>query len=262
MQEQATQMKLTIRYGALMGAALLFTSAPTFAQVDPVAAPVEAPVVIAPAPVVTPPAPVVTPAPAPTPTPQPTPAPKKVTTATDSLKPGQFIWEKRSGYNNTLRVVAVIDIQRLYVFDGDELVGFSTVSTGKKGHSTPTGVFKILQKKEYHESNLYSNAPMPFMQRLTWDGIALHAGKIPGYPASHGCIRLPYNFARALFGATKMDQEVVVLASLSKPAKPKPPVKPEPTKVNPVPPQPEQEPPVSDQPIVTPETPPAATPAN
>lgn len=250
MQEQATQMRLSFRYGAWIGAAFLVTSASAYAQTDPAApaaeAPAEAAPVAAPAPVVSPPAPVVTPTPAPVPTPVPTPAPQKVTKATDALKPGQFVWEKRNGYNNTLRVVAVIDIQRLYVFDGDELVGFSTISTGKKGHSTPTGIFKILQKKEYHESNIYANAPMPFMQRLTWDGIALHAGKIPGYPASHGCIRLPYNFARALYGATKMDQEVVVLASLSKPAKPKPPVKPEPPKVDPVP-----QPPVTP----TPETP-------
>jgi lipoprotein-anchoring transpeptidase ErfK/SrfK len=141
----------------------------------------------------------------------------------DSLKPGQFVWEKRDRYENPLRMVVVLDIQRLYVFDGDKLVGFSTISSGKTGKETPSGIFKILQKKIYHESNIYANAPMPFMQRLTWDGIAIHAGHLPGYPASHGCIRLPKRFAEALYGVTQMDGEVVILESLSKPlARPKP----------------------------------------
>jgi lipoprotein-anchoring transpeptidase ErfK/SrfK len=155
--------------------------------------------------------------------PKPAPAPKSVARKgpVDSLKPGQFVWEKRETYNNPLRMVAVLDIQRMYVFDGDELVGFTTISSGKKGKETPTGAFKILQKKEYHESNIYANAPMPFMQRLTWDGIALHAGKLPGYPASHGCIRLPRSFAQALYNATVMDAEVVILPDLTSP-RPKP----------------------------------------
>jgi L,D-transpeptidase catalytic domain len=89
-------------------------------------------------------------------------------------------------------------------------------------------VFNILQKNIDHKSNIYSNAPMPYMQRLTWDGIALHAGHIPGYPASHGCLRLPMGFAKSLFQVTKMDQPVVVLADLS-PPKPKPAPTPEPT---------------------------------
>lgn len=167
----------------------------------------------------------------------PVPAPPKRKGPVDSLKPGQFVWEKRDSYANQLRMVAVLDIQRLYVFDGDDLVGFSTISTGKKGKETPTGAFTILQKKVYHESNLYSNAPMPFMQRLTWDGIAMHAGHNPGYPASHGCIRLPKRFAEALFNATEMGAEVVVLASLSQPrAKPAP----VPSVVEPGPPVPPQ----------------------
>lgn len=153
---------------------------------------------------------------------EPEPKPKVVKKGPpDKLKPGQFIWEKRDAYVNPLRMVIVLDIQRMYVFDGDDLVGFTTVSTGKKGKETPTGVFKILQKKVYHESNLYANAPMPFMQRLTWDGIALHEGYNPGYPASHGCIRLPKVFAKALYDVTMMDGEVVILESLSKPL-PKP----------------------------------------
>ena len=172
--------------------------------------------------------------PVPQPEPEPAPKPKPVKKGPpDSLKPGQFVWENREAYQNPLRMVIVLDIQRMYVFDGDSLVGFTTVSTGKKGKETPTGVFKILQKKEYHESNLYANAPMPFMQRLTWDGIALHAGHNPGYPASHGCIRLPKTFAKSLYDATVMDGEVVILESLSKPRP-----KPQPAPVAPVEPAP------------------------
>src|SRR5262249_57571081 len=78
------------------------------------------------------------------------------------------------------------------------LIAQSAVSTGMPGYRTPTGVFSVLQKRRYHESNIYSGAPMPFMQRLTWSGIALHAGVLPGFPASHGCIRLPHHFAVAL----------------------------------------------------------------
>jgi hypothetical protein len=100
------------------------------------------------------------------------------------LKPGQFVWENREAYANPLRMVIVLDIQRMYVFDGDSLVGFTTVSTGKKGKETPTGVFKILQKKIYHESNhLRERANAVHAKRLTWDGIALHAGsqsRLPG----------------------------------------------------------------------------------
>jgi hypothetical protein len=84
------------------------------------------------------------------------------------------------------------------------------VSTGRKGHSTPEGVYAILQKQKWHRSNLYSNAPMPFMQRLTWTGIALHAGHNPGHPASHGCIRMPYAFARELYDLTRIGSQVRV----------------------------------------------------
>ena len=87
----------------------------------------------------------------------------------------------------------------------------TAVSTGRPGHTTPTGSFEILQKRREHYSNLYNNAPMPFMQRLTWDGIALHAGQIPGRPASHGCVRLPLEFARLLFGATQMGGRVHII---------------------------------------------------
>ncbi|RYD64959.1 MAG: L,D-transpeptidase, partial [Sphingomonadales bacterium] len=90
-------------------------------------------------------------------------------------------------------------------------IGVSTVSTGKPGHRTPLGVFTILQKAKRHRSNKYSNAPMPYMQRLTWTGIAIHGGALPGYPASHGCIRLPHSFAPLLFDETALGMTVVVV---------------------------------------------------
>jgi lipoprotein-anchoring transpeptidase ErfK/SrfK len=161
--------------------------------------------------------------------PSPAPAPKAPAKKgpPDALKPGQFVWEKHEVYEGPLKIVAVLDIQRLYVFQNDKLIGFSTISAGKKGKETPTGYFNILQKNIDHKSNLYSNAPMPFMQRLTWDGIAIHGGHIPGYPASHGCIRLPHAFAKALYGVTQMNQEVVVLQNFATPVKrPEPKIEP------------------------------------
>jgi lipoprotein-anchoring transpeptidase ErfK/SrfK len=168
----------------------------------------------------------------------------------DALKPGQFVWEKRESYEGPLKIVAVLDIQRMYVFQNDELIGFSTISAGKKGKETPTGYFNILQKNIDHKSNLYSNAPMPFMQRLTWDGIAIHGGHIPGYPASHGCIRLPHAFAKALYGITQMEQEVVVLKDTSTPAK-RPEPKPAPAPAPPI---------MTPPPVIDPSMPPPSSP--
>lgn len=109
-----------------------------------------------------------------------------------------------------LQIVVSKRQQSLAVYrDGAEIAA-SRVSTGKTGHATPTGIFSVLEKRKYHESNLYSNAPMPFMQRLTWSGIALHEGRVPNYPASHGCIRLPGKFARSLFGMTERGVHVVI----------------------------------------------------
>ena len=157
-------------------------------------------------------------------TPISTPAPKlRKKEPVDALKPGQFVWVKQDVYAGPMKIVIVLNTQRIYVFQNDKLIGFSSISSGKKGKETPLGIFNILQKNVDHKSNLYSNAPMPFMQRLTWDGIAIHGGSLPGYPASHGCIRLPNRFAKALFGVTQMGQEVVVLKNTSTPVKrPKP----------------------------------------
>lgn len=103
--------------------------------------------------------------------------------------------------------------QRMYVFKDGAPWASSPVSTGKRGHATPAGVFPILQKKIFHRSNIYSNASMPFMQRLTWSGIAIHAGYLPGYPASHGCIRLPKTFARSLYNLTRATATTVVITN-------------------------------------------------
>jgi hypothetical protein len=128
----------------------------------------------------------------------------------DTLKPGQFLWRPELATDGAVEVTVDLGTQHAYVYRGATLIGISTISSGREGHDTPLGVFNILQKAVDHKSNLYSAAPMPYMQRLTWDGIALHAGKLPGYPASHGCIRLPMAFAKALYGVTSLGATVQV----------------------------------------------------
>ncbi|SFS12359.1 L,D-transpeptidase [Sphingomonas jatrophae] len=128
----------------------------------------------------------------------------------EQLKPGESFWAPQVAPAGPVIVIVSLAAQRAYVYRNGIPIGVTTVSTGKPGHETPTGVFTILQKAKDHKSNLYSSAPMPFMQRLTWDGIALHAGNLPGYPASHGCVRLPLAFARALFGVTQLGLTVVI----------------------------------------------------
>ncbi len=118
---------------------------------------------------------------------------------------------KAAGSAGPLLAVVSIARQRIQVYDRNGLVAHAPVSSGMAGHRTPTGVFSILQKRRHHRSNIYSNAPMPYMQRLTWSGIALHAGVLPGYPASHGCIRLPHGFAAELWGMTQLGTRVVVV---------------------------------------------------
>ena len=106
-------------------------------------------------------------------------------------------------------VVSIGD-QRVSIYNSEGLVTRSVVSTGMAGHPTPKGVFTIIGRERYHHSNIYSGAPMPFMQRLTWSGVAMHLGVVPGYPASHGCIRLPGRFATELWGMTSIGERVVV----------------------------------------------------
>ncbi|MEY9493998.1 lipoprotein-anchoring transpeptidase ErfK/SrfK [Bradyrhizobium elkanii] len=120
--------------------------------------------------------------------------------------------EKEAGSKpqGPLIISVSIDQQRVSLYDANGLYAESPVSTGMKGHSTPMGVFSVIQKQKYHQSNIYSGAPMPYMQRITWSGIAMHAGVLPGYPASHGCIRMPMSFAVKMYNWTRMGARVFV----------------------------------------------------
>lgn len=135
------------------------------------------------------------------------------TTTSGTLPDSGFLWLPQLAPAGPMTIVVSLPLQRAYVFRNGIRIGVSRVSTGKTGYETPTGVFTILQKHREHYSNLYDDAPMPLMQRLTWDGVALHAGQVPDYPASHGCIRLPYAFAEHLFDATTTGMTVIVSAS-------------------------------------------------
>lgn len=127
----------------------------------------------------------------------------------DSLRNGQFVWKE--GADTVTRVVVSLADQMAYAYDGDELVGAATVSTAREGYITPTGLFTVLGKDRDYRSKKFDNAPMPYAQRIDDYGIALHGGEpLPGYPASHGCIRLPTKFAAKLFTATKVGTPVVI----------------------------------------------------
>ena len=129
------------------------------------------------------------------------------------LKPGQFRWFPEASTAGPVVAVVSLDEQRLYVYRNGVAIGVSTISSGRDGYDTPNGTFTILQKARFHRSDLYDDAPMPFMQRLTWDGVAIHAGAIPGYPASHGCIRLPAAFASKLFDVTRKGETIIVASA-------------------------------------------------
>jgi hypothetical protein len=135
----------------------------------------------------------------------------------EQLKNGEFNWfPDRSPTGPVLIIVSLPD-QLVHVYRNGVRIAASTCSTGKLGHRTPTGVFKILEKDKNHRSSTYNNAPMPNMNRLTWSGVALHAGQLPGYPASHGCVRLPKEFSALLFGITKLGMTVVIADDDSQP---------------------------------------------
>ncbi len=127
-----------------------------------------------------------------------------------SLRPGEYIWRPELSPDGPVVVVVSLPEQLTHVYRNGVAIGVSTSSTGKPGKRTPTGVFTILQKRERHFSSTYNNAPMPNMQRLTWKGIALHAGDLPGYPASMGCIRLPVEFSQHLFSVTHLGTPVII----------------------------------------------------
>jgi hypothetical protein len=133
------------------------------------------------------------------------------------LRPGEFTWHPERSPRGPVAAVVSIPEQRVHVYQSGIRIGVSTCSTGKPGHETPTGVFVVLQKDRNHRSSTYNNAPMPNMNRLTWSGIALHAGNLPGYPASHGCVRLPFDFSTKLFSITHLGTPVIISGSQSDP---------------------------------------------
>jgi hypothetical protein len=140
-----------------------------------------------------------------------------IDTPITQLKKGEFLWMAEAVTTGPVLMVVSITEQRAYVYRNGILIGATTVSTGRPGHLTPTGVFTVLQKQKEHRSTIYDGAPMPYMERLTWGGVALHAGGLPGYPESHGCIHLPSEFARRLFQISPNGMTVVIGTEATEP---------------------------------------------
>ncbi|HUS97055.1 MAG TPA: L,D-transpeptidase [Hyphomicrobiaceae bacterium] len=138
-------------------------------------------------------------------------------TSLAQMKPGDYSWAPDRSTDGAMVVIVSIPEQRAYVYRHGTLMAVTTCSTGRKGHNTPAGVFTVLQKDADHVSSTYKGAKMPYMERLTWSGIALHAGNLPGYPASHGCIRLPLDFARLLFSISHLGIAVIIADEHSQP---------------------------------------------
>ena len=126
-----------------------------------------------------------------------------------ALRPGQYVWRDVPAAGPE-RVVISLSDQLAYLYRGDTLVAAAAISTGIEGRDTPTGIFSVLDKKPFYRSKKYDNAPMPWMQRIDQYGIALHGGYNPGYPASHGCIRLPVAFAKKLYSVTGVGTPVYI----------------------------------------------------
>jgi len=141
----------------------------------------------------------------------------RVSPETLTLKPGEYVWEPERAPDGPLLIVASTTEQVAYVYRNGIRIARSSVSTGRPGHRTPTGVFTILEKEVHHTSSIYKGAEMPYMERVTWGGIALHAGNLPGYPDSHGCVRLPLEFSKLLFGVTMKGATVIIADEHSAP---------------------------------------------
>jgi len=137
----------------------------------------------------------------------------------DKLKAGEWVWKPEIAPSGPVLVYVDLGRQRATVYRNGVRIGVSTISSGKEGHETPTGVFTILEKNKEHHSKTYNDASMPFQQRLTWMGVAMHAGNLPGFPASHGCVRLPMEFAKRLFEVTPMGGTVVIAGGNEDPVK-------------------------------------------
>jgi L,D-transpeptidase catalytic domain len=125
---------------------------------------------------------------------------------------------QRGASGKPIMAIVSLDDQRITIYDAKGKLLQAPVSTGSPGYETPAGIFSIVQKKEHHHSNLYQDGEMPFMQRITWTGIALHAGNLPGHPASHGCIRLPMAFAQQLFDMTELGMRIVIVRDDMRPS--------------------------------------------
>jgi hypothetical protein len=136
-----------------------------------------------------------------------------------ALKPGEWVWAESLAPRGPVLVYVDLDRQVATVYRNGIRIAASTISSGKPGFETPRGVFTILEKDEDHRSRTYDDAPMPFQQRLTWKGVALHAGNLPGFPASHGCVRLPLEFSKLLFRTTTLGGTVVIAGSHGEPYK-------------------------------------------
>jgi lipoprotein-anchoring transpeptidase ErfK/SrfK len=150
--------------------------------------------------------------------PAPMAQPRKPKASRPSAKTQATPKETNAKPHGPLIIAVSIEQQKVRVYDSNGLFAESPVSTGMKGHSTPMGVFSIIQKHKMHRSNIYSGAPMPYMQRITWSGVAMHAGVLPGYPASHGCIRMPTAFAMKMWNWTRMGARVIITPGAITPA--------------------------------------------
>lgn len=128
----------------------------------------------------------------------------------DQLKPGQWVWAPQLAPSGPVLVYVDLTRQTATVYRNGTRMAVSTISSGRPGYATPTGVFTILQRDPNHHSSTYNDAPMPFTERLTWQGVALHAGGLPGYPSSHGCVHLPLAFAKELFGIESLGGTVII----------------------------------------------------
>ncbi|MEP9352419.1 L,D-transpeptidase [Xanthobacter sp. KR7-65] len=137
--------------------------------------------------------------------------------AIKALKPGSYVWYPERAPDGFVAIVVNLSDQLAFVYRNGVRIGACAVSTGKEGHDTPTGVFTILEKDVDHHSSLYNDASMPYTERLTWSGVALHAGGLPGYPSSHGCIHLPLEFSKLVFGVTHIGTPVIIADAHSAP---------------------------------------------
>ena len=135
-----------------------------------------------------------------------------------NLKPGQYTWHPERSPDGPVAIIVSLPEQLCFVYRNGIRIGVSTVSSGKPGYETPAGVFTILQRDIHHHSSTYDEASMPYTERLTWSGVALHAGGLPGYPSSHGCIHLPLKFSADLFQITQLGTPVIVAGAASQPA--------------------------------------------